>query len=66
MSFLWIRLGEFQNQFSEEKSHYVKVARFGDGASYCTRASHLCLLKPEGDEMNNPAFVQWKEGRQNI
>lgn len=25
MSFLWVSLGEFQNQFSEEKSHYTKV-----------------------------------------
>lgn len=53
-------MGEFQNQFSEEKSHYTKVVRYRMELPIVPGQSHLCLLKPEGDEMNNPDSVQYK------
>lgn len=53
-------MGEFQNQFSEEKSHYAKAVRYEMELPIVAGLSHLCLLKLEGDEMNNPGSAQYK------
>lgn len=60
MSFLWVSLGEFQNQFSEEKSHYAKVVCYEMELPIVPANSHSFSLKPEGDEKKNPDFVQYK------
>lgn len=53
-------MGEFQNQFSEEKSHYAKAVRYETELPIVAGLSHFCLLKLEGDEMNNPDSAQYK------
>ena len=50
MSFLWVSLGEFQNQFSEEKSYYAEVVCYEMELPIVPGPPHFCLLKPGGDE----------------
>lgn len=50
-------MGGFQNQFSEERSHYAKAACSEAWIPIVPGLSQLRRLKPAGD-MNNPDFVQ--------